>query len=141
MSANAKIVVANMLKFLTSVMTIRSVHIVEQRLGAMMPLNPYDTGGYSKPKREYAKLKPKWVPKHEEPKIPKKPLRPMVDTESIKQDVWKWEAKLADQTSIDGYVKGITIASAAFAAGRELMRVYGTNDVDVLTVRHPNATS
>ena len=88
-----------------------------------MPLNPYDTGSYSKPKREYAKLKPKWVPKHEEPKIQKKPLR------------------LADQTSIDGYVKGITIASAAFAAGRELMRVYGTNDVDVLTVRHPNATA
>ena len=106
-----------------------------------MPLNPYDTGSYSKPKREYAKLKPKWVPKYEEPKIPKKPLRPMVDAESVKRDVWKWEAKLADQTSIDGYVKGITIASAAFAAGRELMRVYGTNDVDVLTVRHPNATA
>ena len=106
-----------------------------------MPLNPYDTGSYSKPKREYAKLKPKWVPKHEEPKIQKKPLRPMVDAESVKRDVWKWEARLADQTSIDGYVKGITIASAAFAAGRELMRVYGTNDVDVLTVRHPNATA
>lgn len=101
-----------------------------------MPLNPYDTG---KPKREYAKLKPKWVPKHEEPKIQKKPLRPMVDADSVKRDVWKWEAELADQTSIDGYVKGVTIASAAFAAGRDLMRVYGTNDVDVLTVRHPNA--
>ena len=118
----------------TSIVLIARLRSVKR-----MPLNPYDIGSYSKPKREYAKLKPKWVPKHEEPKIQKKPLRPMVDADSVKRDVWKWEAKLADQTSIDGYVKGITIASAAFAAGRELMRVYGTNDVDVLTVRHPNA--
>lgn len=100
-----------------------------------MALNPYIP---SEPqKREYNKLKPKWVP-NQTKSIISKPL-PEIDRSKIKFHVWKYEAKLPGNVSVEGKVKGLTIASAAFAAGQEVMKTYKVEDVGELTVRYADA--
>ena len=96
-----------------------------------MALNPYIPSEPQK-KREYGKLKPKWVP-NQTKSIISKPL-PEIDRSKIKFHRWKYVAKLPGDVSIEGEVKGLTIASAAFAAGQEVMKTYKVEDVDELTV-------
>lgn len=96
-----------------------------------MALNPYIVEAEPKPKRESVKLKPKWKPKHKERL---KPPRPVVGDCKIRFLVWGYSAKVDEVTTVTGRVKGLTAASAAFAAGQEASKLNEGADVQRLEV-------
>lgn len=82
-----------------------------------MGLNPYSPSKPEKP-REYAKLKPKWVPKQKKlQKHEVEALKASVSNCKFDFNIYGYEARLDEVTTVTGYVKGLTIASAAFSAG------------------------
>lgn len=98
-----------------------------------MGLNPYLPN--EPKKREYAKLKPKWVPKSK--KVDKQEVAALkASVSSCKLDfkVWGYSAKLDEVTTVSGYVKGLTAASAAFSAGTEASKLNEGAEVQRLEV-------
>lgn len=97
-----------------------------------MALNPYIPPEHET-KREYAKLKPKWVPKSKK-KPKQKPLRPDVSPSQIQFRVWSYRAWVDEVTTVTGQVKALTAAAAGFSAGQAACKTYSIQDLVRLEV-------